>query len=137
MLEWRTQVCKKGGTLLTSKAYNARALTEWIARCLSDAAKHDEFANADDRLLLMASCSILAFAEYVSRAVAVNRISRSTLALDWACRVLLRNHLAKFLGKSERAGRVLSLDESRDLFHSGHSFCSRYVDLADMSNRRA
>lgn len=49
---------KTGATLLTAKAFNCRIISEWLARCLTDAARQPRI-YADDRMPLLASCVTL------------------------------------------------------------------------------
>lgn len=44
---------------------------------------------------------------------------------------LIRTHLTKFLGISERCGRVLDRENSEALYEHGTTFCKRYVALSE------
>ena len=48
-----------------------------------------------------------------------------------------RTHLARFIGISERCGRVLSPDMATSLYQHGTTFCKRYVALSQEATRSA
>lgn len=48
-----------------------------------------------------------------------------------------RTHLARFIGISERCGRVLSPDMAASLYKHGYAFCKRYVALSQEAARSA
>ena len=51
---------KDGRTMFTAKAFNGRVLTEWLARCLTNAAQHpDMYPDPEHQLDLLASCTHL------------------------------------------------------------------------------
>lgn len=48
---------KHGYVLFTTKAYNGRVISEWLSRCLSDAAaRPNELTDPDGELPLLAAC---------------------------------------------------------------------------------
>ena len=143
------QVKKKSGyILLTSKAYNARLLTEWLAFCLNDAAKKPR-QFVDDRLPLLASCETLVskFKIYSGPAFAFemhgSHRTRVYVYIISSVRGLtgvlldLRTNLARFFGLSERAGRVLTPAEAYAIYSAGYGYCRTYLALARISIRQA
>ena len=51
---------KDGRTIFTAKAFNGRVLTEWLARCLTNAAQHpDMYHDPENQIDLLASCAYL------------------------------------------------------------------------------
>jgi len=47
----------------------------------------------------------------------------------------LSTHLSKFIGISERCGRVLDTESSEVLYKHGTTFCKRYVALSEDAAR--
>ena len=47
----------------------------------------------------------------------------------------LRVHAARFLGLSERSGRILTDQRAREIYDAGYKFCRRYVALAQEAAR--
>ena len=47
----------------------------------------------------------------------------------------LRVNAARFLGLSERSGRILTDQRAREIYDAGYKFCGRYVALAKEAAR--
>lgn len=47
----------------------------------------------------------------------------------------LRVNAARFLGLSERSGRILTDQRAREMYDAGYKFCGRYVALAKEAAR--
>ena len=48
----------------------------------------------------------------------------------------LRTQAARFLGTSERCGRVLEVESARTIYKAGYAFCRRYLALSMDATRR-
>lgn len=105
---------------MTAKAYNGRILTEWIQRCLSDAARRpNEFTDPNQQLTLLAQCASLV----------------SAGSSGGPEQLQLRTSLNRWHGIQERCGRYMDMEERGRYVDSLNKFIQRYVALAQQAVR--
>lgn len=128
--------------MLTAKAYNGRVILEWVARCMADLAKQ---RPEDQRYALLASCACLgSYDVFPNMHTCWIVVHVHSLRFDGGCKVscsyfwylhvccwlCLRGQGARFLGLSERCGRVLGEQSARDIYNAGYKFAKRYLALS-------